>query len=686
VVLLPKKEGAEEISDYRPISLIHAVSKIIAKILALRLSPHMDVLVSHAQSAFIKTRSIHDNFMYVRNLARRLHVRKTPTLLFKLDIRKAFDSVKWEYILDLLQRRGFPSTFRNWIAALFCTSSSRILLNGIAGNPIAHGSGLRQGDSISPLLFVLAIDPLQKIMEVATAKGLFHKIRGRKAVLRTSLYADDAAVFMAPIKKDIDNLSNILRLFGDVTGLVTNFTKSCVVPIRCGGINLSSLLQNLPAARASFPLKYLGLPLSVWKLKAVDFQFLVDKVASKLVPWDGQNITSIGRTTLVKSVLSSQSLYFITSLIVPPGTLRNVNKLERAFLWAGTDKTTGAKCKVNWDSVCRPLGFGGLGVLNTEKFARAMRLRWLWFEWKEPNKMWIGLGNPCDEMDYNLFYASTNIAVGNGARTPFWDAPWVHDQKPKEIAPLLYAASMRKSWKIREALKNDAWISKIKVTPSFSLAHFREFVRLWATLRDFHLQEDMEDDIVWKHTANGIYSAASAYDAQFQGTIRSPMKHTVWKAWAPPKVKFFAWLANQNRIWTNDRLAKRGWQNSGPCPLCKQASETVDHLFYKCRYTIRLWDMIKGWLQLGHLDTSNWHLFQSANDWWVSQSDNNIPNRKAMATLTMLISWTIWNERNARVFRQKSAPPMVLLSNIKDEAAVWVSAGAKHLGTMMLGE
>lgn len=90
-------------------------------------------------------------------------------------------------------------------------------------------------------------------------------------------------------------------------------------------------------------MKYLGLPLSVWQLRAVDFQFLEDKVAAKLVPWDGQNITTIGRTALVKSVLSSQAVYFITPLIVPPSTLHNINKIERAFLWAGTDKTTGAK-------------------------------------------------------------------------------------------------------------------------------------------------------------------------------------------------------------------------------------------------------------------------------------------------------------------------------------------------------
>jgi hypothetical protein len=131
IVLLPKKDGAEEVADYRPISLIHGVAKILAKMLAIRLGPFMDDLVSNAQSAFIKKRSIHDNFLYVKNLATRLHKNNTVALLFKLDIRKAFDSVSWEYIIDLLQRRGFPPRFRNWILALFSTATSRVLTNGV---------------------------------------------------------------------------------------------------------------------------------------------------------------------------------------------------------------------------------------------------------------------------------------------------------------------------------------------------------------------------------------------------------------------------------------------------------------------------------------------------------------------------------------------------------------------------
>ena len=106
-------------------------------------------------------------------------------------------------------------------------------------------------------------------------------------MMRTSLYADDAAIFMAPIKQDIDNLSVILRGFGEVTGLCTNFRKSSVVPIRCNHLPLEHILSSIPATRAAFTIKYLGLPLSVRQLRKVDFQYLEDKAAGKLVTWEG---------------------------------------------------------------------------------------------------------------------------------------------------------------------------------------------------------------------------------------------------------------------------------------------------------------------------------------------------------------------------------------------------------------
>lgn len=143
IILVPKKEGADKISNYRPTSLIHGISKIISKTLANQLRPFMTSLASPAQSVFIKKRSIHDNFLYVRNLALRFHRTNTAALFLKLDIAKSFDLVRWNYLLDLLQWKGFPTNWRNWITALLVTSSSRFLLNGVPGAPIRHDRGLR---------------------------------------------------------------------------------------------------------------------------------------------------------------------------------------------------------------------------------------------------------------------------------------------------------------------------------------------------------------------------------------------------------------------------------------------------------------------------------------------------------------------------------------------------------------
>jgi len=141
VVLIPKKDGVEAITD-----------KILAKVLALWLATHMSSIVSPTQSAFIKRRSIHDNYMAVHNTIRCYHNSKLSTIFLKLDITKAFDLVRWEYLLTLMNKLGFPSRWQDWIAALLSTSSTRMLLNGIPNAPIKHGRGLRQGDLLSPCL------------------------------------------------------------------------------------------------------------------------------------------------------------------------------------------------------------------------------------------------------------------------------------------------------------------------------------------------------------------------------------------------------------------------------------------------------------------------------------------------------------------------------------------------------
>ena len=184
-----------------------------------------------------------------------------------------------------------------------------------------------------------------------------------------------------------------------VTGLVTNCAKSVVAPIRCGNIELDDVLQAFPAVRSTFPMRYLGLPLSVSRLKRIHFQFLEDKVAGKLPPWVAKHVAAPGRVVLVKAVLTAIAIYHITPLELPVEVRKKIDSLRRAYLWAGCDKVTGGKCKVNWELFCKPKIFGGLGILNLEKFATALRLRWLWYEWADPPKTWAGTGTPCNDDD-----------------------------------------------------------------------------------------------------------------------------------------------------------------------------------------------------------------------------------------------------------------------------------------------
>ena len=204
ITLLPKKNGASEVNHYRPISLIHSVAKLISKVLSARLVGVIAALISPAQTAFQKGKCIRDSYQYVQSCVKMLHRTKKKALFFKLDIAKAFDSVSWEYLLELMQKMGFPPRWRNWIALLLSSASSSCMLNGTQGPTIFHGCGFRQGDPLTPLLFILAIDPLHRLLEAAAEEEMIANLPGRGISMRISLYADDAVIFTNAVKEEVD--------------------------------------------------------------------------------------------------------------------------------------------------------------------------------------------------------------------------------------------------------------------------------------------------------------------------------------------------------------------------------------------------------------------------------------------------------------------------------------------------
>ena len=148
MVLIRKKPDDETVGDYRPISLIHSFAKLFTKVLARRLAPRMHSLVKPNQSAFIQSRLIHENYKAVNLTGKFLHRQKVPSALLKLDIAKAFDTVNWQFLLELLSHLGFSRRWNNWISLMLSTASTKVILNGSPGKRICHARGLRQGDPL----------------------------------------------------------------------------------------------------------------------------------------------------------------------------------------------------------------------------------------------------------------------------------------------------------------------------------------------------------------------------------------------------------------------------------------------------------------------------------------------------------------------------------------------------------
>lgn len=206
-----------------------------------------------------------------------------------------------------------------------------------------HKRGLRQGNPLSPMLFILVADTLSRFLKNAETQMHTPTFIHTKAIQ----FADDTVIIAEAHPTTLKVIARILRVYEELTGLKINRNKSSFVPMAIP-VQLTGVVSEiLDSTDSRLPIKYLGLPLTIRKPRKILFQPMLEALQRRIEGWTASLLTFGGRVTLVKAVLSAILLHFMQAMRMPKGVIRHIDRMQRKFLWKGMEICKGINCLVN---------------------------------------------------------------------------------------------------------------------------------------------------------------------------------------------------------------------------------------------------------------------------------------------------------------------------------------------------
>ena len=338
ITLIPKVKSPERISEFRPISLCNVVYKLVSKVLANRLQGLLPDIISENQSAFQAGKLNSDNILMAYETLHYMKHQsgKSSFLTLKLDMSKAYDRVEWSFLKTLMLKMGFHV---NWvILMMMCITivSYSLLINGEPSGKITSSRGIRQGDPISPYLFLLCSEGLHALIENAAQDGL---IRGisicRNGPHLTHLFfADDSLIFCRASIQECIHIQSILSEYEAASGQKLNLEKTTLFFSKATSASTQEDIINLlgvPEVKQYE--KYLGLPSFVGRGKRASFAFIKERVWSKLMVWKEKLLSQAEREVLIKAVIQALPSFAMSCFKLPSTLCHEIEVMVRKFWW-----------------------------------------------------------------------------------------------------------------------------------------------------------------------------------------------------------------------------------------------------------------------------------------------------------------------------------------------------------------
>ncbi|XP_058749287.1 uncharacterized protein LOC131622279 [Vicia villosa] len=676
ITLIPKCKNPKTPKDFRPISLCNVIMKIVTKTIANRIKMILPEIVDEEQSAFIHGRLITDNALLAMECFHWMKKKtkgKKGVMALKLDMSKAYDRIEWEFIIGTLQSMGFPETLTSLIHRCISSVTYQILINGQPSRILTPERGLRQGDPLSPYLFILCSDVFSGMLKQANRNKSLHGIKvARGAPIITHLFfADDSLLFTRASENEGSEVMNLLKTYQVASGQVVNLEKSEASYSRNVREEVKLLIQNRmrvkTVARHS---KYLGLPVIFGRSKKEIFRLVIERVWKKLKGWKEKFLSRTGKEILIKAVAQAIPSYIMSCYRLPSGVCDEIESLLAKFWW-GAKNGERKLHWLSWDKLASSKGSGGMGFRGISNFNTSLLGKHFWRLLKVDNSLFARVFKSryypnCSikeaALGYNPSYAWRSILsakdcvctgsswrIGTGSKVSVWKDNWVPGFT--RGLPLIPNSLVGREAVVSDLINHSTscW-NRDLIVGSFGPLIAHKILSLplsWRTV---------EDELIWTCEKNGVYSVKSAYHKlQSESMSKKPSSsgsnfNQVWKRiWhhhLQPRVKSFLWRLGKNILPTRTNLQRKGISLDCVCPLCGLEPESTNHLFLQCNFSKAVhFSSPLGVRVPPDMDVLEWlKICLDSTDTLCSQ-------------MLCSLLWKIWEARNLLLFQKTAKPP-----------------------------